>query len=248
MQEGWLDRPVDLLADDRVAHLGHVDADLVGPPGLEPAGEQAGDRAEPLDDLEVGHRPLPLAVEPGDASTEVAPVGDQGLVDRARLAPGRPFDDGQVLPLDVVLAEQLLERPDRLGRAGQGEGAGGVLVEPVDHPEERLAAAVAEREVARRPGDQRVALAVGGRLGEQAGGLVDDQDVRVFVENLEPAGDLPGLGPIGEELDRRVDRDLPAGLVAALAVEVDPAVPHGLLGGPAREPEPIGHQLVESDR
>ena len=56
-----------------------------------------------------------------------------------------------------------------------------------------------------------VALAVGRRLGEQAGGLVDDQDVRVLVQDPEPAGDLARLGPVGEERDRGVVGDLAAG-------------------------------------
>ena len=55
MHEGWFERAIDFFAHDGVAHLGHVDADLVGPAGLEPAGDQeTGHRAEPLDDLEVG--------------------------------------------------------------------------------------------------------------------------------------------------------------------------------------------------
>ncbi len=194
------------------------------------------------------HRALTFPLEPGDASSQIAPVGDEGLVDRARLAPRMPFDDGQVLTLDVVLAEEFLERPDRLGRSGQGQGTRGVLVEPVDHTEERPSAAVAEREIACRPGDQGVAFAVGSRLSEQSGGLVDDQDVRVFVEDPEPAGDLPGLGPIREELDRGVDRDLAAGLVADLAVEVDPPIPDSLLRGSTRQAEPLGDQLVQTDR
>src|ERR1700677_2296065 len=36
-------RAIGLLADDGVAHFGHVDADLVSPTGLQPAGEQSCD-------------------------------------------------------------------------------------------------------------------------------------------------------------------------------------------------------------
>jgi hypothetical protein len=85
-------------------------------------------------------------------------------------------------------------------------------------------------------------------LGEEAGWLIDDQDVRIFVQDFEPARDLAGLGAIREELDRGVGRDLSTGLVAAFAVEVDPAVPHRFLGGPPREAEPIGGKLIEADR
>src|SRR4051794_30125355 len=62
---GLVDRPIDLLAEDRVAHLGHVNADLVGPARLQPAGKERGHRAEPLDDPEVRHRSPALALEPG---------------------------------------------------------------------------------------------------------------------------------------------------------------------------------------
>ena len=47
---------VDGVADDRMADLGQMNADLVGPAGLEPAGEQGGDRAEVFDDAIVGDR------------------------------------------------------------------------------------------------------------------------------------------------------------------------------------------------
>lgn len=41
-------RPVDRVADDRVSDLGQMNADLVGPAGLEPADHQAGNLAEAL--------------------------------------------------------------------------------------------------------------------------------------------------------------------------------------------------------
>ena len=78
---------VDGVADDRMADLGQVDADLVGPAGLEPAGDEGGHRAEPLDDAVMGDAVPPLAAAAGDAAAEVAAVGDQGQVDRP-LAPG----------------------------------------------------------------------------------------------------------------------------------------------------------------
>ena len=42
--------PVDGIAQERMADMGEMDPDLVGPPGLEPAGEEGGDR------LSVGSR------------------------------------------------------------------------------------------------------------------------------------------------------------------------------------------------
>ena len=40
---------IDRVADDRMADIGHVDADLVGPAGLEPAGDERRHGAEPFD-------------------------------------------------------------------------------------------------------------------------------------------------------------------------------------------------------
>ena len=118
----------------------------------------------------------------------------------------------------------------------------------MDDPDERPLAAVADRQVAGGPVDQRVALVGSGGEGQEAGGLVHDQDVAVLVQHAEPAGDRPRLGPAGEVLDRRVGLDLAPGLVAAVARHVDPAVAHRILGGPARQAEPLGHQLVETHR
>ena len=51
---------IDRVADDRMADIGHVDADLMGPAGLEPAGDERRDGAEPFEYAIVRDRVLPF--------------------------------------------------------------------------------------------------------------------------------------------------------------------------------------------
>ena len=131
---------------------------------------------------------------------------------------------------------------------GDHQQAGRILVEPMDDPDERLPSAMAEREITSRPRDQGISLAVGSRLGEKTCGLIHDQDVWVFVEDLEAACDLPRLGAIREEFEARVGRDLATGFVAAFAFEVDSTVAHRLLRGSTGETEAVGNQFIQADR
>ena len=55
---------VGLVGDDRVADVGQVDADLVGPAGPGLAADQ-GEAVEPLEDLVEGHGLLAAVVERG---------------------------------------------------------------------------------------------------------------------------------------------------------------------------------------
>ena len=103
---------VELIAQDRVADLGQVDPDLVGPPGLQPAGQQARRLAEALQRPRSASRPpRPLGRAPGHPAAAVAPVGDQGQVDPAGGGQEDSLDDRQVDALDRMLAEHGLERP-----------------------------------------------------------------------------------------------------------------------------------------
>ena len=248
LARGLLAGPVDRLADDRMAHLGQVDADLVGPPGFQPAGDQRGNRAKPLDDPEVGHSVLPFTGHPRDAPAEVAPVDHERLVDRPGFAADRALDHGEVLPLDVVVAKEVLEGPHRPGRPRQGKRSRRILVEPVDHADKGSPGAVAVGEVARRPRDQGIFLLLGGRLAEQACRLHHDQDVGIFVEDMQSPGHFAEPGPAGEVGEVGVGLDLAAGLVAAVAGEVDPAVADRLLRGASRQCETFGDQFIEANR
>ena len=96
-ESGGLARPVDPVAEDRMADLGQVDPDLVGPAGLEPAGQQAGRLAEALQRPRSASRPRrPRGLGPGHPAAAVAPVGDQGQVDPAGRGQEDSLDDGEV--------------------------------------------------------------------------------------------------------------------------------------------------------
>ena len=238
---------VDGVADDGMADLGHVDADLVRPARLQPAGDERGDRREPLDDPVMRDRALPLVRPARHAPAEVAPVGHEGEVDRAGRRPDAALDDGEVLALDVVGLEQLLKGPHGVGRPGQGERPGGVHVEPVDDADERPGQAVADRQVLARALDQGVALAVGGRAGSGApAGLSTTRTCRSSCRTLQPGGDVPGLGAVREELDGGVRLDLAAGLVAEVPGDVDPAVAAPRPRRASGEAEPLGDHFIET--
>ncbi len=63
------------VADGQVSDLGQMDADLVGPAGLEPAGHLAGHLAEALADLEVSHGGKTLGKDAGNPAAAVAVIG-----------------------------------------------------------------------------------------------------------------------------------------------------------------------------
>jgi hypothetical protein len=106
-----------------------------------------------------------------------------------------------------VAAEGLGEDAVGVGGEGQDQEAAGVEVEAVDH-EDGSGFGTGEQ------AGQVVAVALGGGRGEQAGGLVDDQDVAVAVDH--------GVG--GERL-----------LVPGPGVGPHP------LGGPIQGPAQVGH-------
>src|SRR5262249_56242911 len=49
---------IDVVAEERMPDRGEVDADLVGAPGLEPAGDEARHRRAPAAPGAVGHPPM----------------------------------------------------------------------------------------------------------------------------------------------------------------------------------------------
>ncbi len=124
---------VDGLADERMAGLGEVDANLMGAPGLEATGQERG-ASEALERLEVGDGELPLAASLGDRAAEaVAAIRDDVRANR-RLA-DVAVSDREVAPERGVLAELLAEVLLRRDRARKDDEPGGLLVEPLDDAE-----------------------------------------------------------------------------------------------------------------
>src|SRR5262249_48671628 len=155
-EEAWT---IDGIADDRQSEGGQVDADLMGPAGLEPAGNERGAAPEPLEDAVVRHRMAAFVIV-GHAATATAAVGDEGYVDPAGVEVGRALNHRQILALDGVGLEQRLQSAEGFGRAGKDQGPGGVFVESVDDPDIGPSA-IAELEVPAGSFPERDALAVG---------------------------------------------------------------------------------------
>ena len=123
-------RPVDAVAQDRMAGRGEMDADLVRASGFERHGDE-GRSCELLDGSVVRHRAPAALARPGDAPPPISAIVDEVLVECA--GAGRmSFDDRQVLPLDRVPAEEVLEKGERLPVAGKEHRARALLVKAVD--------------------------------------------------------------------------------------------------------------------
>src|SRR5262249_15694432 len=76
-------RPIDAVPEQRAADMGKMDPDLMGPAGLEPAGQKARHRVTsgtlvPLDDLPVCHR-VPAALPDCHLVAGVGVAGDWRL-------------------------------------------------------------------------------------------------------------------------------------------------------------------------
>src|SRR5215203_962412 len=226
-----LDVEVFRVADDRMADMGGVGAQLVGAPG-DGLQRQPGELLRRrLDDGVIGERVArALVAVLGDAHARVLVadllLGEVGR-DPALPHPRHAGDDGPVDLARRARAEGLAERHGGKARLRDDEAAGRVLVEAMDEAR-LLALLVAQRlkqavDVALRP---RPAL------DRKAGGLVEDENVLVLVERdrLEKAAlVLVAGGPAGRDLLRlepeRRDADSLTGLEPLLRfrpLTVDP--------------------------
>lgn len=210
---------INLVAEQRMAEMGEVDTDLVGPSGLELAGQQGGDR---------------LAVFPGEGFQHL-PMGHgfaAALADGHFLAIMRmPVDrliDGAAGPVRHAPDKGHVAAPHLAGAAMVGElggerlvgavvfrddhQAGGVLVQPVDDAGPLHAADAGERRAAM--GDQRVDQCAGfmarGGMDHEVLRLVDDDEVAVLEHDIERdilAFRLGGSGGRNVDCDRipRID-------------------------------------------
>src|SRR6188472_2513903 len=172
---------VDRVAGDGQADRLEMDADLMGPSGLEPDLEQrpsaeALAQLEPRDGVARG-----LRVE--GATRPVTPVAADGRRDPPGAGAGLADDERQVAPLDLAVADRPGEALVRLFGACDDEQSGGVAVEAVDDARPiRIAAGGAERE---QPVRQRRALVGPGGMDDEARRLVDDDQVLVLVDDRE---------------------------------------------------------------
>ena len=182
---------VDRIADDGVIAVGHVDPDLVGPAGLQPALQQ-GIAREPLQHPPVGHGMAAIFLGDG----HFLPVGGMaanGRVDDAAVLPDAAHHQADVGPGQGVVLE--LGRQRLVGEVilRYDQQARGVLVDAVDDAGPQLAvdagegiAAVVEQGV-----DQGAGPVSRRRMDHQALGLVDDQQVAILIDDVQ--GNILGL-------------------------------------------------------
>ncbi len=193
---GLIAGAIKRIAEDRVADVGHVDADLVGAPGLQPAADQAdlgrwrtgresfghfivGDGAAGR--LGLGHRHL-LAVG-GVAGDRLIDGGAAPV----RFAPGQGVI-GALQPAVAAMGGKLGTQR-AVGRVGLGDDqqAGCVLVEPMDDagPPDAGDAGQAFTAMGKDAVDQGARPVARPGVDDQAGRFVDDQYLAVFKHDVE---------------------------------------------------------------
>lgn len=192
---GSVGRAIERVSQNGVAHMGHMDPDLVGSTSLEMAGYAGHEgiigRSETLLALIVGYRVArALCVDrPGDSDFEpVVPRAGQRRINRALGGVWTAPDIGRVgtlqaaiLPMGSELGLQAFK-----GRFGLGDDhdAARILVEPVDDPGTLFAANALE--VIAAMGEQgvyqRSVRCAGCRMDDHASRLVDDDEMSVFKE------------------------------------------------------------------
>ena len=178
-------RAVDPVARDGMPDGIEVDPDLVRPPGDEVELEQ-GPAGEPLADAVAGHgRP---AVGDDTHPGPVPRVAPDGRFDPTGARGHLAVDQRLVRLLDPARLELGHQRRLRGILLGDHQQTARVLVQAVDDaraldtgdPAPRRAVAVGQEGV-----DQRPVRMTGGRVDDQAGRLVDDQQVVVLVDDVE---------------------------------------------------------------
>ena len=182
--------PVLGVAGDGVADRLQVHADLVGAARVQPQAQQRV-RGERAIEREVGAG-LARKVAADRHARAHGRVAPDRRLDRAAARARATLDQREVFALDLPRGERLLQQPVGLLGAGDHEQARGVAVEAVhDAGALRIAARGDAGEQLRER-----ALAVPPRgVHHEAGGLVDDEQVLVFVGDREwpSAGSPPSV-------------------------------------------------------
>src|SRR5947208_4476827 len=127
---------------------------------------------------------LAWTAAPDDHARAQLGVATDRRVDCPAARRRRALDERQVLALDQPSPERLLQPAMNILRARDDEQARGVAVEPVDDPR---SLGLSPRHTARQQLGERVLAVSARRMHDQAGGLVDDEQVLVLVCDRERA-------------------------------------------------------------
>ena len=179
--------------------MSHVDANLVSAAGVEPAAHEArhGGPSKHLDELIAGDR-LPPGCPPGDVDfLAIGAAAAEGRRDDTAAAHGHAPDERQVLPLEPAVTA--------MGSKLLGEPAMGAIIFCDHHETARIFVeavndawplyAANSREAAAAVGnegiDQGAARVSGTGVDDKAGLFVDDDEVSIFIDDIQ----RDGLGP-----------------------------------------------------
>ena len=156
---------------------------------------------------------------------------DEMALQRALVFRQLTHEDGAVGALELVEVEQLLEVVQRLRRPGEDEHAGSEAVQAVDDVELRVLHAPAAVVVGDGVREAGLAALFGGH-GEQARGLVHEEEMRVLPQSREGAvlGPLQWRQRVILQLGIVDHRDLLVGFEAGAVLGGDLAV-HGDAAG-----------------
>jgi len=183
-------RPVDIsplasgierVSYEGVALVGHVDTNLVGATGYEPAVDQT--RSIPALTHRVESSRRPAVSDDGHPLTVLGVAVDGRIDDAFR------FLKGAVAHGEIGLfhrASPECQRQGLVGSIGLGhdQKTGGVLVQTVDDPGPRDPTDTGQIVTVVKEGvDQRAAGVAGGRVNDQARGFVDDQKLGILVHD-----------------------------------------------------------------
>jgi hypothetical protein len=174
---------VKLVADDGVANVREVDADLMF---------AAGERLD-AEQCEISPIARKFAFDPKFRLRRRA-VGTHAISDRdaavfifaqrrvnhSLLCPNMAVDDGQIFFFDGAAFENFSQYARGFGIFGDDDHAAGLAVEPVDQMRLR-----ATSQMQPRTADQAGQLAVLRRMTDEPGGLVDDQQVGVLKNDFK---------------------------------------------------------------
>ena len=120
------------------------------------------------------------------APRRIAPVAADRCVDPPARRAGMALDEREIAPFDLAAADRFLERRIRLLRTSDGEQPRGVAIEPVHDPGPLgVSAGRPEREQLPR---ERSRPRPRSRMHDEAGRLVDDEQVLVLVRQRDGDG------------------------------------------------------------
>jgi hypothetical protein len=185
---------VETVAEDGVAEGGQMDADLMRAAGAD-FDFEISVAGVAFDDAPVGEGGAAGAEAAGHLRAMNGVAGD-GLVEATVVGFGEALDDGEIDLVDFAGGELFAEGAVGGVGARDDDDAAGFFVEAMDDTGTIVAAGGGElAEVVEQGIDEGAGVLAGAGMDDYARGFVDDDDVFVFIEDVE--GKVFGFGVEG---------------------------------------------------